>query len=63
MTELLFFDYKIYDSLRYEGQELRAFYFKWSETKKSKVPAAFAKAYPDATFEVINRSNYLDFIT
>jgi hypothetical protein len=30
--------------------------------KESKIPAAFAKAYPEATFEVINRSNYLDFI-
>lgn len=57
------YDQQELDWLEEKGDVLAGFAFKWSETKKSKVPAAFAKAYPDATFEVINRSNYLDFIT
>ena len=36
--------------------------FKWNENRKTKIPGAFAKAYPEATFEVINKQNYLDFI-
>jgi len=42
---------------------LSAYEFKWNATKKVKVPGAWSKAYPDASFEVINPSNYLDFIT
>lgn len=57
------YDQQELDWLEEKGDALAGFEFKWSETKKSKVPAAFAKGYPDATFEVINRSNYLDFIT
>jgi hypothetical protein len=41
---------------------LSGFEFTWNENKKSKIPAAFAKAYPEASFEVINKANYLDFI-
>ena len=57
------YDQQELDWLEEKGEELAGFEFKWSETKKAKVPAAFAKAYPDATFEVINKGNYLDFIT
>ena len=57
------YDQQELDWLEEKGEELAGFEFKWSETKKVKIPAAFAKAYPDATFEVINKSNYLDFIT
>ncbi|SHM06194.1 ATP-binding protein [Flavobacterium xanthum] len=57
------YDQQELDWLEEIGEELAGFEFKWSETKKVKIPAAFAKAYPDATFEVINKSNYLDFIT
>ena len=57
------YDQQELDWLEEKGEELAGFEFKWSETKKAKIPAAFAKAYPDATFEVINKSNYLDFIT
>ncbi len=41
---------------------LRAFDYKWTE-KPVKVPSEFARAYPQASFEVIHRGNYLDFIT
>jgi predicted AAA+ superfamily ATPase len=56
------YDQQELDWLEEKGEELAGFEFKWSETKKFKIPAAFAKAYPEATFEVINKSNYLDFI-
>lgn len=45
----------------FDGQ-LFAFEYKWSESKKSKVPTQFASAYPEASYSVINPSNYLDFI-
>ena len=45
-----------------DGQ-LCGYEFKWNPKKKAKVPASWQKAYPDASFEVINTDNYLDFIT
>jgi len=56
----------------YDGQEidlieshngkLTAFECKW-KNKMAKTPLAFAKAYPDATFTIVNQENYLDLIT
>lgn len=34
---------------------------KWGN-RKVKMPPSWAKAYPDAPFEIIDRNNYLDFI-
>lgn len=45
------------------GGHLYAYEFKWGSNKKSKIPALWGKAYPDASFEIINPSNYLQFIT
>jgi len=45
-----------------DGQ-LKAFEFKWSKNAKVKIPNAWKKGYPGATFESIDRSNYFDFIT
>ena len=56
------YDQQDLDWLEEIGDNLAGFEFKWSETKKPKVPTAFAKAYPEATYEVINRGNYLNFI-
>ena len=42
---------------------LKAFEFKWSKNGKAKVPIAWKKGYPDSTFEIVDRSNYLDFIS
>ena len=42
---------------------LYAFEFKWNETKKTKIPNSFAKAYPQHEFQCINKTNYLEFIT
>ncbi len=44
-----------------EGK-LFGYEFKWS-LRKPKPPAAWRKAYPDAQFQVINQSNYLQFIS
>lgn len=51
------------DWLEEKNGQLHAFEIKWNDQKKVKIPSAFAQAYPDATFEVINRDNYLSWIT
>jgi len=56
------YDQQELDWLEEIGDYLHGFEFKWNEKKKAKIPTAFAKAYPDAMFDVINKSNYLDFI-
>jgi len=43
-------------------QKLQAFECKWKEGKV-KIPTAFSKAYPQADFHVINKENYLDWVT
>lgn len=40
---------------------LYGFEFKWN-SKKVKPPKAWLETYPEASFEAINRDNYLDFI-
>lgn len=56
------YDQQELDWLEEKEDALAGFEFKWNENKKIKIPTAFAKAYPEASFEVINKSNYLDFI-
>ncbi|MCL6461535.1 MAG: ATP-binding protein, partial [Flavobacterium micromati] len=56
------YDQQELDWLEEIGDYLHGFEFKWNEKRKAKIPTAFAKAYPDATFEIINKSQYLDFI-
>lgn len=56
------YDQQELDWLEEQNGKLNGFEFKWNERRKSKIPTAFAKAYPEATFEVINKENYLDFI-
>ncbi len=57
------YDQQELDWLEESAENLRAFEFKWSEAKKQKAPIAFVNAYPQASFETVNRQNYLDFIT
>lgn len=57
------YDRQELDWVEERGEALLGFEFKWNENKKAKIPVAFAKAYPDAGFEVITPGNYLDFIT
>lgn len=56
------YDQQELDWLEETGDKLSGYEFKWNENRKAKIPTAFAKAYPDASFEVINKQNYLDFI-
>lgn len=55
------YDQQEIDWIELENGQLRAYEFKWNETK-TKVPRAFATTYPEATFSVINQENYLPFI-
>ena len=50
------------DLIELKDGKLQAFEFKYSPQKKVKVPAAFATAYPEASFDRISRDNYLDWI-
>lgn len=56
------YDQQELDWLEEENGVLRGYEFKWNENRKAKIPTAFAKGYPEASFEVINKGNYLDFI-
>lgn len=55
------YDQQEIDLIEENGNTLNAFEFKWT-TKKTKIPGAFAKAYPHATYIEIDQNNYLDFI-
>lgn len=57
------YDQQELDWLEEIGDKLEGFEFKWNENKKVKIPTAFRKTYPEAGFKLINRSNYLDFIS
>jgi predicted AAA+ superfamily ATPase len=56
------YDQQELDWLEEENGLLRAYEFKWNENRKAKIPGAFAKGYPDASYAVVNKENYLDFI-
>jgi predicted AAA+ superfamily ATPase len=56
------YDQQEIDWVEEEGDQLRAFEFKYQLSKPPKAPAAWAKAYPNASYEVIHQSNYLNWI-
>lgn len=41
---------------------LHCFEFKWNPNKSASLTKTFSKAYPNSTFELINRENYTEFI-
>ena len=49
------------DLIEENAGELHAYEFKWWD-KKVSVPTSFWVAYPNNTFELINQSNYLQFV-
>jgi len=57
------YDQQEIDLIEEHSGELSAFEFKWNPKKKVKAPGAWMRAYPEASFNVINRENYLDFVT
>ncbi len=56
------YDQQEIDWLEVNYDEIHAYEFKWNTNKQVKIPAAFKRAYPKATFSVVNPNNYLDFI-
>lgn len=55
------YDQQEIDLIETKAGQIIAVDFKWGNQKK-KAPGFFAKNYPDATFTIINKENYLDFI-
>jgi uncharacterized protein len=55
------YDQQEIDSIEVRNREIEAYEFKW-QVRTVKIPSAFAANYPDASFKVIHRDNYLDFI-
>ncbi|MCX6717587.1 MAG: hypothetical protein NTU76_02850 [Candidatus Taylorbacteria bacterium] len=49
------------DIIKESNGILTAIECKWSAGNKQ-VPSLWKEAYPNTSFEIINRSNYLDFI-
>lgn len=56
------YDQQEIDWVEEEGDLLRAFEFKYQVSKSPKAPAAWTKAYPEASYSVIHSGNYLDWI-
>ncbi len=56
------YDQQEIDLVEVQTKKISAFEFKYGSKKLPKKPIAFGKAYPDASFEVINETTYLDFI-
>jgi predicted AAA+ superfamily ATPase len=50
------------DLIEFINGKLSAFECKWG-VKKKKIPGAFQKAYPEAPFSIVNKENYLEYIT
>jgi predicted AAA+ superfamily ATPase len=57
------YDRQEIDLIEEKSQELSGYEFKWNPKKTPKSPTAWKKNYPDASFEVINKDNFLLFIT
>lgn len=55
------YDQQEIDYIEVRNNEIEAYEFKW-QARQAKIPPAFASNYPDASFQVIHRENYLDFI-
>mgnify|MGYP000771729669 FL=1 len=56
------YDNQEIDLIEESHKGLSAFEFKWGD-KKPSAPVAFATAYPEASYEVINKEGYLKFIS
>ncbi len=42
---------------------LTAFELKWNEKRKAKLPVSFSESYPNAQFHIVNKTNYLEFLS
>lgn len=55
------YDQQEIDLIEEKGSDINAFEMKWKDSS-AKIPAAFAGAYPTASFQIINQDNYLDWV-
>ncbi len=55
------YDQQEIDLIEESDAKISAFEMKWKQGK-SKIPAAFSKAYAESTYEIITSLNYLPFI-
>ncbi|MEY4202757.1 MAG: hypothetical protein RL013_459 [Bacteroidota bacterium] len=55
------YDQQEIDLVELRGQQITAFECKWKESS-SKIPAAFAKGYPDAVFHTVHPGNFTDWL-
>ena len=56
------YDQQEIDWVEDRSGRLHGYEFKWNPRKQPKPPAAWRKAYPDASFEVINPTNYTEWL-
>ena len=57
------YDRQEIDLVEERGGRLNGVEMKWSPPSRIRVPRAWTQAYPASSFRVIDRENYLDFIT
>ena len=50
------------DYIEEENSILGSYEFKWGRKKKN-VPASWLESYPDSNFKLINKENYISFIS
>ncbi|MCK4311409.1 MAG: ATP-binding protein [Candidatus Cloacimonetes bacterium] len=50
------------DFIEEYGGNIFAYEFKWNPNKTIKFPSSFIRSYPEAKTEIINRTNFTDFI-
>ncbi len=56
------YDQQEIDFIEEKDGKLQAYEIKWKDSK-AKVPKVFAESYPDHSFHLITRNNYLDYIS
>jgi hypothetical protein len=56
------YDQKEIDLVEERKGRLFGYEIKWNDKKKVKAPQGWLKTYSEASFEVINKSNYFDFL-
>jgi hypothetical protein len=51
------------DYVEVDAESLRAYEFKLSPKARAKAPARWSEAYPEASWQRVDRSNYMSFVT
>ena len=56
------YDQKEIDLIEETGGRLNGYEFKWGSGKKVKAPKEWTETYSNASWELINRQNFTDFV-